>query len=630
MAIIQKNTNRTIPRPVLKWAGGKQQFCEILEKHKPLKYNKYIEPFFGGGAFFFFLKPDYAIISDSNPELINLYNTIKSNPEEVISSLKKMINDKNIFYEVRSQNYDSLSNIEKAVRTIYLNKTAFNGLYRVNKNGEFNVPYGYYKNPLICDEKNIIEVQKLIKNVEIILGDYKEVLKTKVMPGDFIYLDPPYLPISEFADFKRYTKIQFCEKDHYELANEVHRLHDLGCYLLITNSNHPLIHELFKNYKIEVFDTKRTINCDASKRTGEDILITVEPKQNKYFIIEKNDLPEQFKLFPPTRFMGSKQKIVKNIWEVASKFQFDSVLDLFCGSSVVSYMFKCQGKKVFTNDYMMFTTRYAKAVIENNSINLKNEDIELLLKKPKKLDNFVSSTFKDLYFTDEDNRFIDYVRTNISKLTNQTKKDIAISALVRSCIKKRARGIFTFTGFRYDDGRNDLRLSLREHFLNSVKQINSAIFDNGKQNSSRYGDALETDQNADLVYIDPPYYSPLSDNEYVRRYHFVEGLARDWEGLEIQDHTTTKKFKSYPTPFNTYKSTYDALSKIIQLHKDSILVISYSSNSLPTKEEILDLLAETKKHVEVICIDHNYSFGNQAHKVNNVNNKVQEYLFVGY
>jgi DNA adenine methylase len=134
---------------------------------------------------------------------------------------------------------------------------------------------------------------------------------------------------------------------------------------------------------------------------------------------------------------------------------------------------------------------------------------------------------------------------------------------------------------------------------------------------------------ADLVYIDPPYYSPLSDNEYVRRYHFVEGLSRNWRGVEIQGHTKTRKFKSYPTPFSTERGAAEALERLFRLHRRSVLVVSYSSNSLPTRETITSLLARHKKQVEVHALNHRYSFGNQPHKVGNRNNKVHEYLFVG-
>src|SRR5699024_904314 len=137
-------------------------------------------------------------------------------------------------------------------------------------------------------------------------------------------------------------------------------------------------------------------------------------------------------------------------------------------------------------------------------------------------------------------------------------------------------------------------------------------------------------QRADLVYIDPPYYSPLSDNEYVRRYHFVEGLVKDWHEVDMQWNTKTKKFKNYPTPFSSRTGAYEAFDKLFEKHKDSILIVSYSSNSIPTKDEMLDIMAKYKKNVDVVAVNYKYSFGNQGHKVGNNKNNAEEYLFVGY
>lgn len=629
MFVAEKNNTRALPRPVLKWAGGKQQLADLLLARMPNKYGKYIEPFFGGGAIFFSLQPAKAVISDLNPELINLYNSVASDVEAVISYLREMPNDKEFYYETRSLKVGDLTASQRAARTIYLNRTCYNGLYRVNRQGQFNVPFGHYKNPLICDEDNLRAASRILGQARIMLGDYKTVLQETAEPGDFIFLDPPYLPVSKYADFKRYTKEQFYEEDHRELADEIARLQELGCHVLLTNSNHPLVHELFDRYKVEVFSTRRFINCDSTKRTGEDVIVTVEPKKRLFLLNNQVILPSQMRKFPTTRYMGSKQNLIGDIWNIVSQFKFNSALDLFSGSGVVSYMLKSQGKQVFSNDYMAFSACFARATIQNNDTTLLEEDIAMLLKETK-TDGFVSSVFQGLYFSDEDNQFIDQLRTNIKKMRLAAKRDIAMSALIRACLKKRPRGIFTYTGFRYDDGRKDLKLSLQDHFPAALHQINGAVFNNGKTNRAVHGDAMALRQSADLVYIDPPYYSPLSDNEYVRRYHFLEGLARDWKGVEIQEHTKTKKFKSYPTPFSTAAAAHDAFDHLFRQHKDSILVVSYSSNSLPTQEQMIEILAKYKKQVDVVAVDHRYSFGNQGHKVNDNKNKVQEYLFVGY
>lgn len=596
----------------------------------PKKYNKYIEPFIGGGALFFALSPKEAVIADSNPELINLYNVIASDVESLISALKEREPDEDTFYEVRSLNPDTLNDVERAARTIYLNRTCFNGLYRVNRKGEFNVPYGRHNNPRVCDEKNLRAVNVALQGVRIIQGDYKNILAEHAHSGDFVYLDPPYLPISKFSDFKRYTKEQFYEDDHEELANEVRRLQELGCYVLLTNSNHELVHKLYSNYEIEVHQTRRNINKVAAKRTGQDVLITVEPKKVFFSASSLIQLPEQTYHFPSTRFMGSKQNILEHILKVVSNFKFDTVLDLFSGSGVVSYLFKSLGKEVYSNDYMTFCASFSKAMIENSNVTLLDDDIQLLCDTSIPTDNFVFDTFKGLYFTDEENKFIDIILANMPRLGSETKCALATSAIARACMKKRARGIFAYTGYRYDDGRKDLTLTLKEHFINAIHKINGAVFDNGRNSKAFNVDAMSLKLKADIVYIDPPYYSPLSDNEYVRRYHFVEGLARKWEGVEMQWHTKTKKFKSYPTPFTSLRGTQEAFDTLFRYHRDCILIVSYSSNAQPTRDQMLGLLAKYKNNVESVPIAYRYSFANQGHKVKNIKNKVEEYLFVGY
>ncbi len=617
-------------KPILKWAGGKTQMLGDLMSKVPSSYGRYIEPFFGGGAMFFALQPESAIIADSNPELINMYREVAGHVENVIRFLKQYENTSGMFYAVRSQEWTALPKAEAAARTIFLNKTCFNGLYRVNKQGQFNVPYGKYKNPKICDEAGLKAASEVLKKADILCGDYLLVLEHHAQPGDFVFLDPPYLPVSEYADFKRYTKEQFYEEDHVELAKMIMALHERGCHVILTNSNHPLVHELYAPFNIDVLQTKRHISCNGSTRKGEDVIVTIPPKQRTLIKLLHQPLPEQVSAYPPTRFMGSKSKLLSEIWSVASQFKVNTVVDLFSGSGIVGYMFKAHGKAVVSNDYMAMSATFAKAMVENNSVTLPLGEAEELLVTHKESDHFVASTFKGLYYTDEENDLIDTLRTNIAAIKDQYKHAIAMTALIRACIKKRPRGIFTYTGQRYNDGRKDLQKTLVQQFLEAVEAVDKAVFDNGQINRSRLGDAMDLRvEQADLVYIDPPYYSPLSDNEYVRRYHFVEGLARDWKGVEIQQHTQTKKFKSYPTPFATRKGAADAFDRLFRKFADKILIVSYSSNSLPTQDEMVAIMAKYKQHVEVIPVDYKYSFGNQSDAKTH-RNSVQEYLFVGY
>lgn len=623
-----KTTKAPVAKPILKWAGGKTQMLGELMPRVPKTYGRYIEPFFGGGALFFSLKPENAIIADSNPELINMYLQVAHHVDDVIECLQKYENTSEMFYEVRSLDWQTLPKAEAAARTIYLNKTCFNGLYRVNRSGQFNTPFGKYKNPKICDIDALRLASEALHKADILCGDYILVLEHYAQPGDFVFLDPPYLPISENSDFKRYTKEQFYEDDHVELAKMIGTLHERGCYVILTNSNHPLVHQLYEQYKIEVIQTKRHISCHGDTRKGEDVIVTIPPEKKK--MVKSEPLSDQVSLYPPTRFMGSKRKLLGEIWNVASRFEFDSVVDLFSGSGIVGYMFKSHGKTVISNDYMAMSATFTKAMVENNTVTLPIAEAEKLLIKQGEVDHFVSDTFKDLYYTDEENELIDILRTNIAAIDDQYKKAIAMTALIRACTKKRPRGIFTYTGHRYDDGRKDLQKTLSQQFLEAVEAVNNAVFDNHKANKSVNGDAMALDvEKPDLVYIDPPYYSPLSDNEYVRRYHFIEGLARDWKGVEIQEHTKTKKFKSYPTPFSTKNGAYEAFDKLFSKFSGSILIVSYSSNSLPTQEDMVALMKKYKEHVEVVPVDYKYAFGNQADAKTH-RNSVQEYLFIGY
>ena len=261
-----------IINPILKWAGGKRQLIPELKKYIPTKFNKYIEPFFGGGALFFHLAYNNSIINDNNPEIINLYQEVSKRPKLIIEELEKYKNNEKFFYALR--NSSPKTSIKKAARTIFLNRTCFNGLYRVNKKGQFNVPYGKSQNINFVDKKNLLLASKILKKTKIYNLDYKLIMQKFCKKKDFVFLDPPYLPISKYSDFKRYTKEQFHLNDHIELSEHYKELDKKGCYLILTNSNNEIINKLYREYKIRIIKTKRNINSNGSKRTGEDIIIT--------------------------------------------------------------------------------------------------------------------------------------------------------------------------------------------------------------------------------------------------------------------------------------------------------------------------------------------------------------------
>jgi DNA adenine methylase len=343
---------------------------------------------------------------------------------------------------------------------------------------------------------------------------------------------------------------------------------------------------------------------------------------------ERLDLSPQVNRFPSTRFMGSKEKLLAPLWAAISQFSPKSVLDLCSGSGVVSYMLKAQGQKVISNDYMRMATTIADATIANSHEILSQTDITKILDAPEVQDGFIWHTYREIYYKELDVKFLDKARIAILTLKG-AKQSIAMAALIRACIKRRPRGIFTYTGDRYDDGRKDLKLSLAEHFILAVEQINNAIIDNGTSCEVQNVDLSHNlpDVKVDTVYLDPPYFSPLSDNEYVRRYHFTEALARNWEDVEIQSHTKTKKISNYPSPFRSEVGCVKAIGEIIDFYHQSSIVMSYSSNSLPTASTILALFKRHGRRARLIEVDHRYSFANQGVTKAPVRNQVKELIF---
>lgn len=243
-------------KPFLKWAGGKTQMISDILKFAPTNFNKYIEPFIGGGAVYFNLNHPKSIISDSNEELIITYRQVKENVEEVIEILENYTNSEDFFYKTRALDVYKLSHTERAARLIYLNKTCFNGLFRVNKKGEFNVPFGKRSGPFL-NKENLIGASLYLQDTDIYHSDYKDILQKYAQKGDFIFLDPPYQPVGKFSDFKRYTKEFFYENDQIELAQIFKELTNKGCYVMLTNSDHPMILDLYKESLFEAIIGKK-------------------------------------------------------------------------------------------------------------------------------------------------------------------------------------------------------------------------------------------------------------------------------------------------------------------------------------------------------------------------------------
>lgn len=263
------------PKPFVKWVGGKRQLISQFKslgvfppKNFKVLKNIYFEPFVGGGAVFFDFLPQKAVISDLNRELIVTYNVIKNKVDILIESLKKHDLSKEYFLTMRAKKVSDLTDIEIASRFIFLNRTCFNGLFRVNKKGEFNVPYGKYKNPLICDEINLQRVSIAVQNVEIKHADFKNVLNN-ADSGDFIYFDPPYFPLNKTSSFTSYTSQSFLEKEQIELRDTFEKLHNRGCFVMLSNSDTPFINEIYsqnRNFRILEVKAGRMINSNVQGR----------------------------------------------------------------------------------------------------------------------------------------------------------------------------------------------------------------------------------------------------------------------------------------------------------------------------------------------------------------------------
>lgn len=304
-----KRINGSLPKPFLKWVGGKGQLLEIIDHNLPdkikrhNKIDRYIEPFVGGGAVFFYLIKSYNVkniyLNDFNKELILTYNVIKNNPLELIKLLsdiqKKFISKNNeerkeYYYSIRKKfnvelerfNFNEYNEkwIERASYLIFLNKTCFNGLFRVNKKGEFNVPMGRYKTPKICDEKNIIEVSKALKNTNILNRDFQEI-EEFIKKNSFVYMDPPYRPIKSTSNFNSYSTNDFNDDEQIRLSEFYKKISDLGAYVLLSNSDpknfnpkDDFFDDLYKDYHIERVNAKRMINRDGKSRGSiKEILV---------------------------------------------------------------------------------------------------------------------------------------------------------------------------------------------------------------------------------------------------------------------------------------------------------------------------------------------------------------------
>lgn len=330
--------------------------------------------------------------------------------------------------------------------------------------------------------------------------------------------------------------------------------------------------------------------------------------------------------FPRLRYMGSKYRLVPELARVFAEVGGRTALDAFSGSGVVAYLLKGLGFAVTANDFLAFPSVIARATVENHGVRLGSDEIDVICGPPADERDFIQRTFDGVFFTADDRQFLDSAWSHID-LMSGPKRDIAISALVLAAARKQPRGVFTITGLRYDDGRRDLRLPLREHFRERAADYNQVVFDSGRPCSAASHDVFDLpSSDYDLVYLDPPYAPPRDDNCYIKRYHFLEGLAGYWRGQTILEDTRTKKLAKRYTPFSYKRTVVAALRRTFKRFKDSAIVLSYSSNAVPDAETIGALLAEVKDVVDIRRLDHKYSFGTHAAARRR---DAFEYIFIG-
>lgn len=272
------------PQPFLKWAGGKRQLLPVIRRYIPRQFKTYYEPFVGAGAVLFDLRPEQAVINDINGELINCYRVIKESPEALVKDVRKHRNEKAYFYSVRAldrnPNYKVLSPVERASRLIYLNKSCYNGLFRVNSKGEFNTPFGKYKNPRYVQEEAILAISRYLNrnSVEIKNTGFDAAVETAAK-GDFIYFDPPYDPVSETASFTSYSLSPFGREEQVHLKETADLLGRRGCKVMLSNSATEYIQELYKEYRTIRVPASRSINSVAGSRGKIDelLILNYEP-----------------------------------------------------------------------------------------------------------------------------------------------------------------------------------------------------------------------------------------------------------------------------------------------------------------------------------------------------------------
>lgn len=335
-------------------------------------------------------------------------------------------------------------------------------------------------------------------------------------------------------------------------------------------------------------------------------------------------LEQRLSVYPRLRYMGSKHRLGARLGELFAELPPGPAVDAFSGSGVVSYVLKAGGRPVVANDHLAFAAAVTEALVANDHETLSAEDVERICAGNRDGRDFIQRTFDGLYFPRADHEFLDAAWSHIDGL-ECPKRQLAIGALCLAAAWKQPRGVFTITTPRYDDGRRQFRTSLKDLFVEAAQAFNAAVFATEAVCASRHGDALTIPGDYAVAYLDPPYAPPRDDADYIKRYHFLEGLATYWEGQEIMWETRTRKLAKRHTPFASKRTAKQALERLFEHFKESTLVVSYGANAAMDVAELQTMLRRHKRSVRTLEIPHRYAFGTHANATRRLS---REYVLV--
>lgn len=333
----------------------------------------------------------------------------------------------------------------------------------------------------------------------------------------------------------------------------------------------------------------------------------------------------RLRLYPRIRFMGSKYRLAPRLAEIFEELPEGPAVDAFSGSGVVSYTLKATGREVLANDHLAFTSTIASALVANGEETLEPDEVDLICSGNSDGRRFIVETFEGLYFSRPDHEFLDAAWSRVEDLS-PAKRALALGSLCLAAAWKQPRGVFTITSPRYDDGRRQLRMDLESLFREAVDAFNGAVFKGRRASAVSSLDVFELPtEGFSVAYFDPPYAPPRDDTCYIKRYHFLEGLATYWQGQEIMWETKTRKLRKRYTPFAYKRSAAPALNDLFGHFEGAALVVSYGSNAALTKSELETMLRKHRRSVECIEVPHSYGFGTHASARRR---QVTEYIYI--